>query len=368
MIEKLHLKNFTAFDDLELKLSPKINVIIGENGTGKTQLLKALYFCNKALASQTPGAEDLLHTFRPSPLSLKELVGNDGKAKAEVHCELATGQAMDISFSANSRQLVQDRFMSNPPAAKPTFLPAKEVLSFLKGMSASKLTDVQNHGLFDQTYLDLISKLLVKAASKPGEKIDDDPRFADVYLKLVEVLGGKFEVMFPGENLIIRFNSGEYERVKDESSPNFDQMTFRKRRSDSMDMTAEGLRKLGNLQLLLANHELVPGSGGVLLWDEPEANLNPKLMKLVVETLLQFARNGQQIVVATHDYVLLKWFDLLIDSGKGDHIRYHGLSRDEDGKISIEVADDYKYLSTNAISNTFSELYDAEIQRSLGGS
>jgi len=367
MIEKLHLKNFTAFDDLELKLSPKINVIIGENGTGKTQLLKALYFCNKALASQTPDAEELLHTFRPSTLALKELVGNDGKAKAEVHCELATGQAMEVSFSANSKHLAQDRFVSNPPAGKPTFLPAKEVLSFLKGMSASTMKSKLGHGLFDQTYLDLINKVLVKAASKPGEKIDDDPRFSEVYLKLVEVLGGKFEVLFPGENLIIRFNSGEYERVKDESSPSSGQMTFRKRRSDSMDMTAEGLRKLGNLQLLLANHELVPGSGGVLLWDEPEANLNPKLMKLVVETLIEFSRNGQQIVVATHDYVLLKWFDLLTDSGKGDHIRYHGLSHDKEGKISIEVADDYKYLSVNAISSTFSELYDEEIKRSLGG-
>ena len=34
MIERLELKNLTVFTGLTLELSPKINVIIGENGTG----------------------------------------------------------------------------------------------------------------------------------------------------------------------------------------------------------------------------------------------------------------------------------------------------------------------------------------------
>ena len=43
MIERLELRNLTVFTGLTLELSPKINVIIGENGTGKTHLLKAAY-------------------------------------------------------------------------------------------------------------------------------------------------------------------------------------------------------------------------------------------------------------------------------------------------------------------------------------
>ena len=42
MISKLHLKNFIAFTDLSIDFSPGINIIIGENGTGKTQLLRAI--------------------------------------------------------------------------------------------------------------------------------------------------------------------------------------------------------------------------------------------------------------------------------------------------------------------------------------
>lgn len=42
MISSLHLKNFVAFTDLTIEFTPGINIIIGENGTGKTQLLKAI--------------------------------------------------------------------------------------------------------------------------------------------------------------------------------------------------------------------------------------------------------------------------------------------------------------------------------------
>lgn len=41
-IVHLHLKKFIAFTDLSIDFSPGINIIIGENGTGKTQLLKAI--------------------------------------------------------------------------------------------------------------------------------------------------------------------------------------------------------------------------------------------------------------------------------------------------------------------------------------
>lgn len=134
----------------------------------------------------------------------------------------------------------------------------------------------------------------------------------------------------------------------------------------SSGMTAEGFRKIGILHRLLSNGSISPGYSGPLFWDEPESNMNPKLMKLLVQILIELSRNGQQIIVATHDYVLLKWFDLLIDKGMDDHIVYHGLHM-KDGDVNIESADDYKQLNANAIANTFADLYDAEIERSLGG-
>ena len=36
MITKFKAHDFTAFSDLQLQFSPGINILIGENGTGKT--------------------------------------------------------------------------------------------------------------------------------------------------------------------------------------------------------------------------------------------------------------------------------------------------------------------------------------------
>jgi predicted ATP-dependent endonuclease of OLD family len=46
IIEKiagLNLKNFTCFSDLDVDFSTGINLFIGENGSGKTHLLKILF-------------------------------------------------------------------------------------------------------------------------------------------------------------------------------------------------------------------------------------------------------------------------------------------------------------------------------------
>ncbi len=50
--QKLALKNFTAFSDVELEFVPGVNAFIGENGTGKTHILKALYAAQLSWTSE----------------------------------------------------------------------------------------------------------------------------------------------------------------------------------------------------------------------------------------------------------------------------------------------------------------------------
>ena len=65
--------------------------------------------------------------------------------------------------------------------------------------------------------------------------------------------------------------------------------------------------------------------------------------------------------------MLLKWFDLLMDKGEGDHARFHVLNRNiESGGIEVESTDDYNLISNSAISDTFAELYDQDVKRALG--
>ena len=43
MLKSLHLKDFTVFQEASFTFGKNLNVIIGENGTGKTHILKAAY-------------------------------------------------------------------------------------------------------------------------------------------------------------------------------------------------------------------------------------------------------------------------------------------------------------------------------------
>ena len=105
--------------------------------------------------------------------------------------------------------------------------------------------------------------------------------------------------------------------------------------------------------------------GSVLFWDEPEANLNPKMFRVVIEVLLELQRVGVQVFFATHDYVILKELDLQMT--EEDAVAFHALYRDEDGEIACHTTNRYLDISPNAIDEAFDDLYDREIERSLGG-
>lgn len=377
MIDTLELKNFAKFTDLTINFSPRINIIIGENGTGKTQLLKAAYVANAALADEKQGADlasQLCRIYRPAGESLGKLVmhGTPGGEYAQIDAQFAGGQRLKAKFTSASKTTALKISIAHPALGGPVFLPTKEVLSLLRGMK-SKLADQKTlELLFDATYLELCSKLMVRQAVQPEDAIDQDPRFAAVYVKLVNALDGKFSLVAWDDNFTMQFNPGQYEEQRDKNQHDLNtrmKTSFKARKGESIsaNMAAEGIRKLGILQMLLENHQLDPGRSGALFWDEPETNLNPKLMRLLVEVLLELSRNGQQIILATHDYVLLKWFDLLMDKGKGDHILFHSLLKNEStGEVTVESVDSFSGIRQNAISNTFAELYDEDVKRALG--
>jgi len=130
-------------------------------------------------------------------------------------------------------------------------------------------------------------------------------------------------------------------------------------------LLAEGIRKLGLLWLLIQNGTLMRGS--VLFWDEPETNLNPSLYGSLIDILLELQRNGVQIFLATHDYVILKEIDLR--KKMADSVNFYSLyENDAKGKhITCSRTSNYLKIDNNAIAETFSDLYDREIERGLKG-
>lgn len=341
MIKSISLTNFTVFKSLDLKCSSGINIFIGANSTGKSHLLKLMYAVSSAINSIKAGynknlsrilSDKLGGVFNPEG-KIGRLCRNEAE-ESLVQTDFIGGMAVGFRISRDSDEVAvtDDRNFFRYDRI-PIFISPKDMLASFQGFSSLYL---QREITIDETYFDLCQALEL-------------PVLRDKPDKLAEELLESVKKACEGKFLLIR------------------QRFYYKPESGIMleaELSAEGFRKFGMLQRLLQNGRIRPGISGPLFWDEPEANLNPGLMKTVVSILLELAGGGQQIFLATHDYVLLKWFDLLMKPD--DKIRFHALYQNDKRHISLSSTEDYLKIQPNAIDDAYAELVDREIAHSMG--
>ena len=193
--------------------------------------------------------------------------------------------------------------------ATPVFIPAKEILTLSWMRPASNQLRLP----LDETYLDLLEQLDRLPLKKPAA--------ANVLAKLTQELGGEVEA---------------------EGSRFY--LAFAKQKPMDINLVAEGLRKFGTLQRLLSNGSLTAQS--TLFWDEPEANLNPALLRKLAAILAELARQGFQIILATHSMSLLKEFHILSRENDAEPlpIKYFGLNAGPGEATRIVTTDNFEYL------------------------
>ncbi len=63
-IESLYLKQYRNYEELTLQFENKINVIIGENAQGKTNLMEAIYVLAFTKSHRTPREKELINWMR----------------------------------------------------------------------------------------------------------------------------------------------------------------------------------------------------------------------------------------------------------------------------------------------------------------
>ncbi len=343
-LTRVELEQFTAFTSLKLDPCRGINVLIGANGTGKTHLMKVCYAaCDVSRSPADDFARKLVGVFMPSGLSLGRLVRQQAGADGEATIRVRRG-ALKLEASFGSRRkpvsLNPSTFTDDDPdremeewASKPVecaYVPVKEMLSNGPGFR-SLYSKREVH--FEEVYSDILDRAYLPTLRGPM----DSPR-EQLAAKLQTEIGG--EVAVENEEFFLR---GEGKNIE-------------------FSLLSEGVRKLALLWLLIRNGAMPPGS--VLFWDEPETNLNPKLFGVLMEVFLELQRNGVQVFLATHDYVVLKELDLR--ARETDQVAFHALYReDETGEIACATSNSYRDVHPNAIADTFTDLYDREIARSL---
>ncbi|WP_424767516.1 AAA family ATPase [Paenibacillus sp. sgz302251] len=335
-ITKLNLVGFTVFEHLEMTFSEGINVFIGENGTGKTHLLKLLYAACQASRRDVSFEDKLGKVFRPKEMKLGRLVrrvkGGSGMAAIEVSIKDASLHT-DISIKAGSSRGVhtrgEEQWKENFPGSS-AFIPAKEILShsynFLEAHRAGNID-------FDDTYADII------AYSKVDIRKGPESPHRKLFLKDLESLVSGTVKVDRDVFYLQQKHGGPLE----------------------FSLVAEGIRKLALLWMLIKNGTLEKDA--VLFWDEPEANINPSAIPVVVGILLALEREGVQIFIATHNYILLKAIDLR--KKRDSRIVYHSCYREQDAVKTNSFAEMHQ-ISPNPIIDAYAMLMDESVHAELG--
>jgi len=333
MLNSVTLQNFGTLKNMEWSNLGKINLVIGNNGCGKTFLLKALYASIRTLEEYKRGddkrseseilADKLYWTFQPEKIG--DLVTK--KAESKLFCELKLdNKKFSYSFSKDTtRHISALENNVSPRNSNSIFLPAKEVLSLhhiiLKSREQDKVFG------FDDTYLDLARAL--RQAPTIGRNYKE---FSTSRKDLEAILGGKIEY--------------------DEGSSRWQ---FKKgNQKFSIGVTAEGIKKIAILDTLLGNRYLNDNS--IIFIDELESALHPTAISQLLDIIAVLSEKGIQFFIASHSYFVIKKL-YLIAQEKQFSIPVMSSVNDE-----WSVSDLLEEMPDNPIIDESVRLYKEEIE------
>jgi len=323
MLSHLKIKNFTIFPSADIQFSKHLNVVVGENGSGKTHLLKLAY---SALATsweesrkptgsvptkslmQTRLADKLINVFRPESLG-RLARRKQGRDRCEVQLTFEDERLnFEFSFSTNSKTEVQvEKVPEVWLDASPAYIPTRELLSIFPNF----VSVYEGHYLeFEETWRDTC--ILLGAPAQRGLK---DKKIRELLDPIEDAMGGAIELDKNGR-FYLKNKRGRLE----------------------MSLVAEGRRKLAMLARLIATGALI--EKGFLFWDEPETNLNPTLIKQVARSIVSLSQTGVQVFLATHSLFLLRELEILMGDRPNSelNVRFFGLHFSGDG-VAIAQGD-----------------------------
>lgn len=363
MLKSLHVENLTVFPDADFRFGKNLNIIIGENGSGKSHILKAAY-C--AVAVSASGAKDsaseiptkafletalatkLINVFKPDELG-RLARRRQGHSTCQLKYAFSSSK-LDLEFSFATRSKKEVVILKAPTEwieKRPVFMPTRELLTISPGFVSLYET---THLPFEETWRDTCILLGAPLAKGPREH-----KIKSLLVPIETAMGGSVEVD-KGGKFYLKVSSGNME----------------------MHLVAEGLRKLATIARLIATGSLL--DKGYLFWDEPEANLNPRIIKTIAKSILQIAESGIQVFIATHSLFLLREMHILqqqisspldtrcfgLHIGPGGGVRVQqGRTMDEVGSIASldeDLQQSERYIDTemqlSAAANRFNRTKD----------
>ena len=347
-IKQVGLQNFTCFRDVEMDFSPGINVFIGENGTGKTHLLKGMYSFLKGLSHTHIEKNETGLTLNTTGYRLEKLLKgifkveelskliSRGETEAEIRIII---KDKEVSLQLNGGMPEVSKELAITREGATVYLQPNEIISWYEGFISAY---ENRESSIDETYYFLAKALSLLPLKGERKQIAE---------QLVEELLHKSG---------IRKVALEQGRFAVELSD---------KQSYGASLMAQGLNKIAQVIFLVLNGSIQKGT--ILFWDEPETSLNPRYITIISNFLKVLANTGVQIFIATHDYLLTHQLSLsaeyrVIENSVPD-MKFFSLYK-EDGHTQIESGDTLSEIKRNPILDEFAALHDRELslyQKSL---
>lgn len=345
-VKKLTLNNFMLFERAEIDWGKNINVICGENSTGKTTLLKVMYSVLKPLSKGNKEAinremeeqlfvNKLQGVFRPDGMKIGRLVSRkQGSNRTDFEVLLDKNQKIAIGFGNRQENHADIKIDASKFSGTydVIYIPTKEMISTTEHFASLY---EEYHIDFEEMYYDL-AKLLDRPLSKGPNTNEQN-----------EVLKS-FEEIMKGQ--IVQRDKKFYLKVRGEGE-------------FEMGLLSDGYRKLAMIVYLILSGSM--NKNTILFWDEPETNMNPKTIRPIVQAVVALAKMGVQIFVTTHDYFVQQEFNMLTVYPELNpeclDIRFMSLYRDgEMNDVKYELEKTASDLKHNAIMQEFDAMYDRE--------
>ena len=104
-LTKIEVENFTVFENITIPFSSGLNVLVGENGVGKTHIMKLAYAACRASKHDVSFSQKTTMLFRPDQSSIGRLVNRNknGNNTANISVESDTTK-IGMTFSTRTKK------------------------------------------------------------------------------------------------------------------------------------------------------------------------------------------------------------------------------------------------------------------------
>lgn len=392
MIARVTLENFFSFGEpTTIELNPDLNILVGINGSGKSNFLKAIRLLYESIAGS--GFEKIF---------LKEWGGFGAvanfKEKQEDYIRLTF--EFDGEAVRNAVDFKGYDFRTNP-IYEITIYRAGNTAYYLKEkVHVANLNDdkkpfvfmdmenakgvISTRGEGKVMFERYREEATFKSTELVLRQISDPDRFYPLFtlkralegisvynyfdtsvsssVRQPDTYGTEEKLLASGQNLtslLLRMknhHSLAYEKIEayiQKINPNFKDISFDflgskfflvlREKYLSKSISVEHISDGSLRYLLLLSILLNPDKGGLLCIDEPETGLHPDMIGSIAEVMKAASQDNAQLIIATHSPLLLNAFEL-------DKILIFEKGKANQTVVSIKTEDDFDDWNENFLS------------------